>query len=125
MYDLFRINWNNGDWVWLKSQCPNNIKYWKKDAQWLQKVNEVDRRITQFPQIFFDEIGTLDEIIENVVVFSAKGIDGPDWNVNIDIGRRLMEELPERSKNAQDGSHDWKFVIKRVEGYKKDKALKM
>jgi len=89
----------------------------------LQRVNDVDKRITRFPQVFFNEVGTLEEIIDNVVVYSSKGIGGKDWNVNLATGRRLMEELPERSKYAQDGSQDLQFIIKRVTGYKKDKEL--
>jgi len=122
---IFRINWNNNDWYWLKKQCPNNVKYWKHNSQMLQRVNDVDKRINRFPQIFFNEVGTLEEIIDDVVVFSAYGLNGVEWNANMVTGRRLIEELPERSKEAQDGSQDLQFVIKNVAGYRKDKALQL
>ena len=124
---LARLNWNNGDWTWVKSQCPNCIKYFAKDTQ-LQAVAEVDSTITQLPSAMISNIGSAAEVNEPAVIFTSFGsCDDAEWTKNLDMGRELIKDLPETFPHAQDRLHqnlyEITYVVKRIEGFKFDDEL--
>ena len=127
LLSICRLNWNNGDWAWIKSKCPFNVKYWPKDSQMLQRVMEKDSKIRMFPQKMLDEIGSAEDISDNVVVFSACGARDADWRDNLEIGDNLITELPVKFKYAQDGEqknlHELNYIVKKIEGYRRDNDL--
>ena len=105
-------------------KVPFNVKYWPKDSQMLQRVMESDNKIRTFPQKMLDEIGSAEDISENVVVFSAHGVRDADWRDNLEIGDDLITELPVKFKFAQDGEqknlHELNYIVKKIEGYRTD-----
>ena len=125
---LHRLNWSNGDYAWAKKLCPTTLKYWTKDSQ-LESVGAVDDRITTFPEKLVQAIGSIQELNEPVVIFSAFGEDGNEWNNNFALGCNLMDNIQQLFTQATDKdgkiSYEIKYIEKKVEGFSSDNDLLM
>ena len=69
-------------------------------------------------------MGSIQELNEPVVIFSAFGENREEWNDNFASGIDLMESLQQLFTHATDKdgkiSHEIKYLDKKVEGFKRD-----
>jgi len=124
VYVLFRLNWRNGDWDWLRSEFPDCVKYWPRGSEMLGQVMLEDNRILSFPQSVMDAIGTVDDITQSSVVFSAfAGEDKDKWIENFLQGSKLIVELQRRFTKAQGPDCNIVYVVDYIPGYWEDDEL--
>jgi len=108
----------------MKEKFSGVVKYWPKDSQMLQQVMREDSRITAFPQRLFTEIGSLDEIVQNVVIFSAfAGKDEAQWGRNCTLGQIMINDLQEKFTHHAGIDRRVTYVVNRVEGFYEDVDL--
>ena len=92
-------------------------------------MGAVDDRITTFPEKLVQAIGSIQELNEPVVIFSAFGEDGNEWNNNFALGCNLMDNIQQLFTHATDKdgkiSYEIKYIEKKVEGFSSDNDLLM
>ena len=89
----------------------------------LQVIKE-DQRIKQFPKTIIEQVGSVEEISHNVVVFSAFG--GKDeglWNMNFCLGEKLISGLQSNFPYHQGSERKITYVVNRVCGFRGDNEL--
>ena len=120
------MNWNNGDFNWIKQKSPASVKYWKGNTQ-LERILLKDSSIQCFPKKIIDAVGSIDEVNEHCVIFSAYRNSSEDWNTNIAAGREILENIvaafPEAVDQHNRVLHEVNYVIKKVTGFKADNEL--
>ena len=86
-----------------------------------------DPSIQFFPQKIIDVVGSIDEVNEHCVIFSAYGNSSEDWNTNIEAGREILDNIvaafPEAVDQRHRVLHEVNNVIKKVAGFKADNQL--
>ena len=112
--------------MWIKQKSPANVKYWKGNTQ-LERLSAKDPSIQCFPQKVIDTVGSVDEVNEHCVIFSAYGYSGRDWNTNIEAGREILDNImvafPEAFDQHHRVLHDINYVVKKVPGFMADVQL--
>jgi len=120
------MNWNNGDYSWVKAQCPQNIKYWKKNSQ-MEAFEEANSDVTNFPLKVIEAVESEEAANEACVVFTANDNDGKKWNENLSHGRRIIEDLKIKFTHAKDNAkrvtHEISYIDRKYPGLKKNPEL--
>ena len=52
-----------------------------------------DPSIQCFPKKIIDVVGSIDEVYEHCLIFSAYDNSSEDWNTNIEAGRELLDGM--------------------------------
>ena len=72
-------------------------------------------------------IGSINDVNESVVIFSAFVNSKEEWNLNVEMGRNMIDEIkiqfPVPMDKEQRISHEVNYIDNRIEGFKNDNEL--
>jgi len=91
----------------------------------LQQVMIEDASITKFPTKIARAVGSLEEFTNNSsIIFSAyAGADKRLTGYNARLGRKLIEELPNRFPNPIGPDNKPGYEVKKISGFNSDQEL--
>ena len=90
----------------------------------LTQVMKEDQRIKEFPKTIIEQIGSVEEISHNVVVFSAfGGRDKGQWNINFCLGEKLIAGLQSKFPYHQGSERKITYVVNKIPGFRQDNEL--
>jgi len=90
----------------------------------LEQVNLEDPSIVSFPQVMIEEIGSVEDITQSVVIVSSfAGKDDDMWIENLILGDNLISELQRRFTHAVGQDRNIVYSVTKVVGFLSDAEL--
>jgi len=90
----------------------------------LAQVMMEDSTIVSFPQTMIDEIGSVEDITQSVVVVSSfAGNDDDAWVENLIQGDMLIDELQRRFTHSAGQDRNIVYAVNKVPGFLSDTEI--